>query len=829
MKMSPLLKTKRLSFPLAGGLWSKNSVGRVLLFLISLWLWKGALWAAPSVSGLSVAVRPGTKLVEVTYDLAGGTTSVRGTVAVWFGVSNDGGATYSVPTVSVAGDVGDSVLLGRRKKIVWDAGTDWPDQVGDQLRVAVRACDLNEPIPGFVKIPGGTYTVGDRVPEADSPVSPEVSVKLSPFYVTVNDTTKARWDTVRAWARRNGYSDLAVGGGKVGTHPVQTVTWYDAVKWLNAASEKEGLKPCYRVAGGVYRVGVSDAVACDWWANGYRLPTEAEWEVAARGGLSGRRFPWGDTISRAQANYLGGPEHFAWDLGPAGINPQYKRGAEPFTSPVGSFPGNGYGLRDMAGNVFQWCWDWYDDGAGVPGGVDPTGPASGESRVGRGGAWSTFANFARCAERYDFDADFSETSLGFRAVRRSFSEAVSSNVRLDTRGVTNVRFSQRSDGSGIVDVFYDLPGPTTAVMMAVSLDGGVTWTSASALATGTSLFTPGARVTGDIGAGITPGLGKRIVWAATQDVPGSGFANLRVRVTALSNGAGTVFAPVPAGNYTIGSNGFTYDAAAVAVRLTAYSMAVTDTTKAQWDEVRTWAVANGYTALSAGTGKASDHPVLGVSWQDAVVWLNAASEKDGLKPCYRADGAVLRGTNAGEGVLVTCDWSANGYRLPTEAEWEVAARGGLVGKLFPWGDTITHAQANYRSSDQYSFDVSPTRGLHPVYGVGNPPWSNPVGVFRANGYGLTDMAGNVSQWCWDLYVSGYSGGTDPRGPAPSIGARVHRGGTAMWKANRAMCFDRRSAWQTAPGISNDVGFRAARSRPSGAGGGVESGVGSVAY
>lgn len=371
----------------------------------------------PGVSNIRAAQRPGTKLVDIQFDLnpVGGSN-----VPISILVSSNSGGIWDVPARTFTGDYGASVSPGANKWVVWNAGADWNGQYTANCRVRVMA---NDPTTGdMVLIPAGSYQRGNVSGDADITDAPVHSVSVSAFYMDRWEVTGSLWNRVYQWATNRGYTFDNVGLSKSLNHPVHTVSWYDCLKWCNARSEMEGRMPCYYTDSTLavaYRSGqINLTNACvKWSANGYRLPTEAEWEKAARGGLTGKRFPWGDRINASLANYTGSPASFNYDDGPAGANVVYAVGSQPYTSPAGVFAPNGYGLYDMAGNELEWCWDRYGSAYYASGQTNPQGPDSGSNRGQRGGCWVLSAGESRCAYRASNSPSSASAARSFRCVR----------------------------------------------------------------------------------------------------------------------------------------------------------------------------------------------------------------------------------------------------------------------------------------------------------------------------------------------------------------------------------------------------------------------------
>jgi len=343
--------------------------------------------------------------------------------------------------------------------------SDWCDSLDLTKDGQIDSADLciiadqwlrTSPVNEMAFISGGSFEMGDSVGDGDIWELPVHLVTLDPFYIGRYEITNAQYCVFLNSALSEGlivvdpngvviqvgsgtsypYCDTCLSsmdsqiswngsgcevrtksGRTMSNNPMVMVSWYGAAAYCNWRSQQEGKEQCYNLTTWELIPG----------AKGYRLPTEAEWEYAARGGLPGKRFPWGDTVSHTQANYYSdwssGVPYYSYDKSHTSLyHPLWDDGVSPRTSPAGFFDGslkyrisynwpssatsyqtssgaNGYDLYDMAGNVWEWCYDRFGGYLAEPQ-TNPTGQKQVTNwRVARGGSWSSDAYNCRVAHR----------------------------------------------------------------------------------------------------------------------------------------------------------------------------------------------------------------------------------------------------------------------------------------------------------------------------------------------------------------------------------------------------------------------------------------------
>lgn len=235
---------------------------------------------------------------------------------------------------------------------------------------------ITEKICNFemIKLPGGTFMMGTEY--GDGSKIPVHKVTVSPFYIGKFDVTQKQYFDITG--KKPSYFEGD-------DNPVEQVSWYDAVNFCNKLSSKCGLKPYYLINGiNVTIIG----------GNGFRLPTEAEWEYACRGGTT-TLYYWGDELNG----------DYCW----------FRNNSDKRTHPVGRKKPNAYSLYDMTGNVWQWCWDWYSKDPGPVN--DPHGPENGNYRLRRGGSWLNISINLHSASGDYYMPYGMDSDMGFRLAK----------------------------------------------------------------------------------------------------------------------------------------------------------------------------------------------------------------------------------------------------------------------------------------------------------------------------------------------------------------------------------------------------------------------------
>ena len=299
---------------------------------------------------------------------------------------------------------------------------------------------------GLLALRGGAFKMGSHASEAwREKDETRHTVKVGSFRIAPREVTQEEYQRV------TGKNPSTFRGAK---RPVENVNWFDAVAYCNARSIKEGFKPAYRIRG--------TSVEWDRSADGYRLPTEAEWEFACRAG-TGTPFNTKEPIGADECNFYGRYPYMIegnyFDTGKLKTKPGVYRQE---TVSVGSFRPNALGLCDMHGNVREWCWDWYGP-YDAKDADEPDGPAAGSNRVLRGGGWNDFGKHLRSACRMSAPADETAANTGFRVARGAVKT---------TSGAAAAAAVVKSAGKKLLVVYFSWSGNTRAIAKEVREQSG---------------------------------------------------------------------------------------------------------------------------------------------------------------------------------------------------------------------------------------------------------------------------------------------------------------------------------------------------------------------
>lgn len=650
----------------------------------------------------------------------------------------------------------------------------------------------------FVRIPAGQFTMGTSSAEVRrldgdwnttlsmlEPEEPAHTVKISrPFLMGKHVVTVGQF---KRFVNETGYRTTAETQGWGWAYDKEKNHW---VKKSGACWHNPGTKVWDDLP--VTLICHRDAEAfCQWLSNKekrrYHLPTEAQWEYAARGGKEGQAFFWGnDYPDGRKLNLADRRAPVPWadrtiDDGHAG------------PAPVGSYEPNGFWLYDMAGNVWQLCSDYYDaktyEKRASTVTTDPRGPDKGKTQVVRGGNWAFEALIARNAFRYGVAPDLCADTTGFRvAAILSVDEASVEQApqaiapkdlsadqevsRLLDQVKSLTASGRRMEARRLVEKFYESASKSTVhsgdnpeVLKSV-LESFIDITRDKSLESFTnSLGMKMVRISA--GAFVMGSSELDIGWALStlaREQPVSLENEMPFHKVRVSRPFFIAATPVTVAQFR------------TFVQETGYVTDAEDEGGGQVFNERdsTWERKAGSSWKDPGWKIEDNQPVTMMSWNDAQAFVDWLAAKEKLP-----------------------------YKLPTEAQWEFAARGGLPMNQFPWGDALPDGRrANY--ADKNTSFAWRDRNADDGY-----KYVGPVGTYEPNGFGLYDMAGNVLQWVRDHYGEDYYRFTpeiDPEGPGHGE-SRVMKGGSWAFGPVNLRCAFR--GWARPELAMYNVGFRVA--------------------
>ena len=608
----------------------------------------------------------------------------------------------------------------------------------------------NGPNDGFVFVEGGTVVGSNDYNQNRDHGNTYIgafpfgrTVTLSSFYISDHEVTQGEYDAVMGTNPSNFNSDPESEEVQE-NRPVENVSWYDAIYFCNKYSESVRLTPCYKVDGNTdvtnwnytpHNGGsISGTITCDMTADGYRLPTEAEWEYAARGGQK----TYG---TAAFANYYAGAattDYMEWNDSNLERVGWYSNISSNKTHEVKKKIPNALNLCDMSGNVMEWCWDWYNDSVGTGSVTDPCGASSGSDRLIRGGSWRGISFSCSVPYRSNNDPSSREDYIGFRLVRSAES---------DIHNVNYVTAHGNAPAATKVRTVI-----TSETLPTLTKDGWIFcgWYTDSSY---------NSDKKASVGQRVTTDLTLYAKWFTDDFVFVQGGT-----VVGRNDYNQNLTGAFPAGR-----------------TVTLSSFYISDHELTQREYVAVMGTNPSYFTSDPASGEVQENkPVENVSWYDAIYFCNKYSESVGLTPCYKVDGNTSvtswdykphYGSIHGE---ITCDMTANGYRLPTEAEWEYAARGGQ--ETYGTPDFTNY----FAGAATTSYTSSINRSLDPVawYSGDSNRITHEVKKKAPNALNLYDMSGNVGEWCWDWYSDSVGTGSviDPCGA--SLGSyHLIRGGS----------------------------------------------------